>query len=128
MPPGRASGTTLRRTKRTSEAIVLGRFAATLAVICAVVGCQAKAPQRPTKVPASAIWAGGPDGGSWIDCAKEDSGTTYSCTVYNDSSGDVEAQGKYRLQGLPAAPAQLKFTGFDGEVILLAQGRLEPAK
>lgn len=124
----RAFGTTLHRRKRQSEGIVIGRGIATLAVVCAVVACQAKAPQRPAKVPASAVWAGGTDGGSWIDCARENGDTTYSCTVYNDFSGNVEAHGKYQLHGVSAAPARLNFTGFDGEVILLAEGRLEPVK
>jgi hypothetical protein len=54
-----------------------------------------EAPPRPTLVPASALWAGGADGGSFIEC-------------------DVDRA---------ARPNELKFEGADGERIFLADGK-----
>lgn len=116
-------------------------IARTLALVLAIclVGCKTEharpdAPSRPAKVPASAVWAGGVDGGAFIDCkAKDEARLSYFCTVYDDSVGDEWAKGDYTLvrsrwveaekraahDPLEAPPAKLTFTGFDGETIFL---------
>lgn len=112
--------------------MVLGHHvsAAAAALIVAAVGCRhSKQPERPAKVPVSAVWAGGPDGGSWIECSHDDAGENYACTVYSDSTGDIEAKGRYSFHGSRSSPpALLRFSGFDGETILLTDGRLEPLR
>jgi hypothetical protein len=93
-----------------------------------LLGCNnTRPPERPAKVPPSAVWAGGADGGSWIDCAPIPTGSpdVYSCTVYLDPTGDAEVWGTFRLHGRASPP--LHFSGFDGDTIYLADGaKLEP--
>lgn len=104
------------------------RFA--MAFVVAALGCQERRPpERPAKVPNAAVWAGGQDGGSWIHCSRDEPARAYDCAVYSDVTGDIEAKGKYSFQGPRSGPsAPLRFTGFDGETILLMDGRLEPVR
>lgn len=92
-------------------------------------------PKRPVSVPPSAVWAGGVDGGAFIDCAVKDAAAfTYACTTYDDGVGEVWKRGVFALKrsewdeakqaplfhDVTAAPAPLPYEGFDGEVIFLA--------
>jgi hypothetical protein len=51
-------------------------------------------PERKAGTPKDAVWAGGVDGGSWILCNKQD-GIEYSCSIYNDFTGELIATGVY---------------------------------
>jgi hypothetical protein len=54
-------------------------------------------PQRNNNIPSSAVWSGGPVGGAWYDCnyiKKFD----YSCTIYNEYTGEVEGEGEFELK------------------------------
>jgi len=97
-----------------------------LCSICSLLGCEAKvvAPQRPATVPASAIWAGGADGGAWINCAPI-SGERYSCVVFDDQRGAVWAQGEYLLRGQVSATSQphLQYVSFNGTHIDVVGGQ-----
>jgi hypothetical protein len=83
-------------------------------------------PPRPPKVPAAAVWAGGPDGGAWILCKPRQEPRDFDCTVFHDS-GDVWARGRYRAKPADAAGKGLHFNAFDGETLhLMNGGVLEP--
>jgi hypothetical protein len=85
--------------------------------------------RRPNGVPETAVWAGGVDGGAFIECAFPISSKTNSCTVYNDATGDIWMSGAFALRGnssdnLKVAP---RFAGADGTNIHLTDGSvLEP--
>ena len=62
-------------------------------------GCtQVEAPPRPSNGPPSAVWAGGTDGGAWIDCsfAWKEPHVAYTCNTFTDS-GHPWASGAYVL-------------------------------
>ena len=76
---------------------------------------------KPTAVPTNATWAGGPDGGAYIDCTPSQNGEPNACTVYNDSTGDVWMSGGFVLPNHHgSSAAQLKYSGSpDGNSIYL---------
>jgi hypothetical protein len=89
-------------------------------------------PKRPTEVPASAVWAGGPDGGSWIDCKSGSAKDVYECRIYGDPKGTLWAAGNYLLRSSswneqrgsadysePGEAAPMVFNFFDGTIIHL---------
>ena len=55
-------------------------------------------PDRPAAVPVSAEWAGGPEGGAWINCsmATKEPTVSYDCSLFNED-GTVWAQGIFIL-------------------------------
>lgn len=93
------------------------------------------APPRPLAVPSTAAWAGGADGGAWVDCwrvadvlrqhdgaAHPELDDRFDCTIHSER-GTIDAKGRYRLldveDGLALRPAReprrvLRFTGWDG--------------
>lgn len=113
------------------------RAASVIAVSLLTAACEpgeVSAPARPTKVPAAAVWAGGADGGAWIECSVQRSVQDhYRCRVYDDYEGSVWAEGEYVLRLSrwntseknallePAnQPAALRYSSFDGRLIHLA--------
>jgi hypothetical protein len=83
-------------------------------------------PPRPKGVPADAVWAGGADGGSFIKCSFDPSAGLNFCTVYNDFTGKIEAEGRFAISG-PARPedvTEFSFSGFDGKKIYLKDGSI----
>lgn len=103
-----------------------GTVALTLGSLGSLVGCQAKvaAPPRPATVPASASWAGGADGGAWINCTPLDTGR-FACVVFDDDRGTVWARGEYLLQGPASATSQTtrQYRSFNGVQIDLVGGQ-----
>jgi len=95
--------------------------ALTSILLCGILGCDSDEPRRrPSAVPASAVWAGGADGGAYIDCTPSQKGEPNTCTVYNDGTGDIWMSGGFALSDhRGASSAQLKYSGADGESILL---------
>jgi hypothetical protein len=97
-------------------------------LISAAVGCKSRveAPPRPPRVPSTAMWAGGADGGSFIECDVDQKHNENRCLIYNDSTGDVEGGGFFQLLGLhrAALPNELRFRSFDGERIDLPGGQM----
>ena len=75
-------------------------------------------------MPTSAVWAGGLDGGSWIDCEPV-AGQQYDCAIYYDDSGAMWEEGMFtfasslREAGLPDS---LHYSHFNGDAILLSEG------
>jgi hypothetical protein len=103
-------------------------------------GCSGRnAPERPSAVPSSAVWAGGADGGAWIDCrfASKEPHVEYACKIFGDggrpwASGTyVLADGHYNqgrityeLAGTVARAKPSQFEGFDGVTISLTGSRV----
>ncbi len=89
------------------------------------VGCQSdtKIPPRPVNVPATAAWAGGSDGGAFIECQIVADGFN-SCKVYSDSTGEVWMHGTYALKGANrgATKSELVYSFADGRGIGLVNG------
>ena len=79
-------------------------------------------PERPAAVPTTAVWAGGRDGGSWIDCDPLGDGRYY-CTNYHDGGGAVWDEGVYEYVNTRRStgpPDSLRYSHFNGIAILLA--------
>jgi len=88
-----------------------------------VISCSYDPHARPSSVPVSATWAGGADGGAWIDC-KYIHGLMYRCAVF-DNQGELWSEGNYALDRPRAkviSPADYNF--FDGNVIGLKDGAM----
>jgi hypothetical protein len=79
------------------------------------------APARPKGVPASAVWAGGVDGGAFFACTPSRMDEPNECTVYNDHTGKIWMSGKFVLCGQTrgATADELKYDGADGNKIYL---------
>lgn len=106
------------------------RLAAISVLLSAMLGaCEAQPPTRHAGIPATAIWAGGKDGGSWIDCKTDAAKNANYCAVYHEYTGEVVARGLYVLRDTKkaASSADLIYDGFDGRFIFLVNGKiLEP--
>jgi hypothetical protein len=94
-----------------------------LALLFLCTGCSSDipTPERPEAVPSSAVWAGGPDGGTWFDCGAGGNNRWNQCTVYADVSGVVLESGKFQLQAEKRAARkdELKYTFYTlGEIHL----------
>jgi hypothetical protein len=66
---------------------------------CAFAACsRIEPPAHPASVPGSAVWAGGSDGGAWIDCrlAYKEPYVAYTCNLFQDV-GRPLASGTYVL-------------------------------
>jgi len=95
-----------------------------LAFLGVLWGCTPKAPNRPTGVPASASWAGGWDGGAWVECRLEPGAAANQCRVYDEISGQVLLDAPFVLRscGKPARIEELRYNAFDGTSIYLSTG------
>ena len=69
----------------------------------------------PPGVPQEAIWAGGPDGGSYILCKTDEGNNANFCEVWNDYNGDLIERGNYRLmkEGRAATKEELVYSWAD---------------
>lgn len=88
-------------------------------------------PERPESVPQSAAWIGGVDGGAWIECSLDNEKRANWCTAWSDQTGAVWARTYFVLRdsGEPVPESELRYSGFSGTYIELADGRvMEPLK
>ncbi len=95
-------------------------------IISTSLGCTKHSNEhvRPKGVPTDAVWAGGADGGSYIKCVYNSKDGLLYCTVYNDYTGDVRANGPFKITG-PSKPenvSKFKYSGYDGKKIYLLDG------
>jgi hypothetical protein len=101
-------------------------------LISSVTGCSSNVtpPPKPSLVPASAVWAGGPDGGSFIECDVGAQHNVNRCLAYKEFTGDVTGGGFFQLSGSARAARldELRFNGFDGDRIYLEKGMLIPTQ
>lgn len=77
-----------------------GRFGILVLLVCTgVVACSPKGkyePKRPAGLPASAIYAGGLDGGDWASCqVTEDN--AIKCILYDQTDGQPRYERSFRL-------------------------------
>jgi hypothetical protein len=115
------------------------RIATAVAAGFLILACtKTSPPPRPASVPKSATWAGGSDGGAWIDCRFEfkEPYVGYHCDVYKDG-GAHWASGTYALvdvtfrsnrpiytpTSVTARVHPEDFEAFDGDVIGLSRSR-----
>jgi len=77
-------------------------------------------PERPANVPASAQWAGGPDGGMWIQC--DPTGGYLSCRVYANVTGVLVEEGEFFLSPGSVRPTRYS-AGFIGADVRFERGK-----
>lgn len=81
-------------------------------------------PEKLDKVPASAKWAGGVDGGDWILCEYAED-RVYTCQIFSDWQGAKISSGRYCLK-TENSSISLTYHAYDGETIFLEEGILLP--
>lgn len=84
------------------------------------------APERPTNVPAEAVWAGHRDGGVFIDCLDApEYPSCFDCVIYFDYSGDIWMRDIFCLDDGAISTDSLRkvFGGYNGTWISLKDGR-----
>lgn len=79
-------------------------------------------PDRPANVPDSARWAGGPDGGMWVQCTPKDSGTL-ACRVYADVTGILVEEGEFAFNPDTLRPTFYSAGLIDVEVRFVRRAR-----
>ncbi|HXS14275.1 MAG TPA: hypothetical protein VN734_16360 [Acidobacteriaceae bacterium] len=81
---------------------------------------------RPAKVPGSAVWAGGADGGAYVRCSVDAKRNVDVCEVWNDNTGYSAGARDYQLEKehRAATNSELKFSGAANDSIYLADGRV----
>lgn len=88
---------------------------------------------RPSNVPKEAIWVGGADGGIFLTCLRHEKYPyIYLCKIYNDFTGEIEAEGAFVVSKPGDTYIELNdkdlFNSWDGDYIYLRDGRrLEPS-
>jgi hypothetical protein len=105
-----------------------------VALVALALACEYKEsePVRPKGVPQQALWVGGPDGGVFTEVQSVPSKTDiYMVTIYHDRTGTVLYRGLAEVRptggGLLRVNDPRAFSGWDGEKMILADGRtLEP--
>lgn len=101
-----------------------------LLLVCFLFSCSPTPPARHPNVPSTAVWTGGFEGGSWIDCLPEPATENgFSCSIFHEDTGELVMKGTFVAHGAEVreGAAALRFEGFDGDRILLhGGGVLEP--
>jgi hypothetical protein len=115
MPPGKALAAAL-----IAAVVLVGGIVAIVALDNAFSQMSGSPPtHRPNAVPANAVWAGGPDGGSYFLCTVDQARNVNPCTVWNEETGEVMANGDFWVSGQDRAATsdELKYRWYDGRVI-----------
>ena len=93
----------------------------------ALISCKMEVtvPVRLPSIPETAVWAGGLDGGAWMECLVDMEKDANWCTVWNDYSGTVRARTYFILSetGEPLPENEMIYASFDGYEIRLQDGR-----
>lgn len=80
-------------------------------------------PTRPRSVPAEALWAGGPDGGAWVDCTQSPTGS-FHCEVFADVTGALIERGEFSLK-LARPNETVDYTFYSSRMIRVGSALLE---
>jgi hypothetical protein len=104
------------------------RFLALWLLVC-LQGCQ-RLHLRPENVPSSAVWVDN----TFVDCSVEAQSRANRCTVYRDDSGEILADGLFRLSTVyapadstvyaPAEKSELRYAAFGNGMIYLQDARV----
>jgi len=85
-----------------------------------------KPPKRVAGIPEQATWAGGVEGGNWFEITKVVSVNTFKIRIYNDYSGNLEADTMFILnkdcliKTIDSTGILENLEGYDGEKIILS--------
>jgi hypothetical protein len=92
-----------------------------------LIGCEIPvvAPPRAPGIPATAVWAGGIDGGAWLECAVDTEHDANWCLVWNEQAGTLMARTYFVLgnNGQYVPKDELDYAWFSGSFIELTDGR-----
>src|SRR6516164_2928008 len=96
------------------------RFLALWLLVC-LQGCQ-RLHLRPENVPSAAVWVDN----TFVDCSVEAQSRANRCTVYRDDSGEILADGLFRLSTVyaPAEKSELRYAAFGNGMIYLQDARV----
>ena len=100
---------------------VCGLTITCLFLIACLLGCKGMH-SRPEGVPSSAVWVDN----TFVDCSVEMQSRANHCTVYEDDSGDVLADGLFVLNSshMAAEKSELHYAAFSGRGIYLDDLRI----
>lgn len=78
-------------------------------------------PTKPSSVPESALWTGGPDGGVFVDIFSTKRKNIYKGTIYTDVTGIVIYQGEFKYTGEHKFDYKNRFSygAWDGDYLFL---------
>jgi hypothetical protein len=110
----------MARTTIAAVVLVAGIVAAVFTFDRAVSRMPGSPPrQRPSGIPANAVWAGGPDGGSYFRCTVDQARNINPCTIWNDETGSVILSEDFWVGGedRAATSEELEYGWYDGLVI-----------
>lgn len=71
-----------------------------LAALAIVLMCSCtRPPERPASVSKEAVWAGGADGGAWVDCgmSTKEPLTTFRCSIFHENGDPWIDDGSFAL-------------------------------
>lgn len=87
---------------------------------CEVNYPEIQAPPKPSSVPETALWVGGPDGGVFLDISKITQ-QKYSGSIYFDSTGEIWFQGEFKYTGDNSfdVSAKASYSFWDGDELFL---------
>ena len=88
-----------------------------------LLGCAARAPQRPVGLPAEASWVGTRKGGAFILIGDKDR-DGWKVKIYDDRSGAIKAEGLFTLRGGigRAELSNSEVVSYDGSALHLSDG------
>jgi hypothetical protein len=101
------------------------RYAILIAIFFAACSSE---PDRPSRIPTDAIWAGGSDGGAWVQCGQttKEPYAAFDCVTFHEN-GSVWGRGHFIHATNSAAGfvpigapfPRINFQAYDGSIIYL---------
>ena len=89
-----------------------------------ILGCAARAPQKPAGLPAEAFWVGDHKGGTFVVIGPKDR-EGWRVKLFDDHSGAAKAEGLFTLRGLARAEiVPEEVVSYDGFALHLSDGAL----
>lgn len=95
-----------------------------VALAAELLGCAARAPQKPAGLPGEAFWVGNRKGGAFVVLGPKDR-EGWRVKIFDDHSGASRAEGLFTLRGLARAEISAEdVVAYDGHALHLADGAL----